>query len=101
MGAADQAGRAGARRSIDDVDEHATAVAHRGGLHDGAQRVGRAPAAADDLAVVVVGHRQLEDDGAVVLLEVLDLDLVRLVDERAGERLQQRRAAGASAAIGG
>ena len=64
-------------------------VAHGGGLHDGAQRVGGAPAAADDLAVVVVGDRQLEDDRAVVLLELLDLHRVGLVDERADELLEQ------------
>ena len=47
------------------------------------------PAAADDLAVVVVVDGQLEHERAVVLLELLDLDLVGLVDERPDEVLEQ------------
>ena len=43
------------RGSIHDVDEHALAVAHGGGLDDGAQRGDGAPAAADHLAGVVIG----------------------------------------------
>ena len=70
---------------------------HRGGLHDRAQRVRGASAAADDLAVVVVGDRQLEHDRAVVLLELLDRHLVGLVDER---RARGTRAAPSSALAG-
>ena len=59
-----------------------------------------ATAAADDLAVVVLGHRELEDDRAVVLLELLDLHRVGLVDQRRGQVLEQlphgRRASAAA-----
>src|SRR5512141_1859060 len=60
--------------SIDDVDEHAAVLLDRRGLHDRPQGVGGAPASPDDLAVVVLGDRELEDDGAVVLLELLNRD---------------------------
>ena len=46
-------------------------------------------AAADDLAVVVLGYRELEDDGAVVLLELLDRDLIGLVDQLASQRFEK------------
>src|SRR6185312_1006813 len=75
--------------SVDDVDEHAAVLLHRRRLHDQPQRVGGATAAADHLAVVVVGDRQLEHERAVVLLELLDGHLVRLVDELAGEVFEQ------------
>jgi len=41
--------------SVDDVDEHAAVLLDRRGLHDRPQGVGGAPAAPDDLAVVVLG----------------------------------------------
>ena len=63
-------------------------------LIDRAQRLGGASAAADDLAVVIVVDRQLEHERAVVLLELLDLDALGLVDERAGEVLEQSRTRG-------
>src|SRR4051812_11209893 len=75
--------------SVNDVDEHAALLAHGRGLDHGAQRVGCAATAADDLAVVVLGHGELEDDGAVFLLELIDLDLVGLVDEPPGQLFQQ------------
>jgi hypothetical protein len=53
------------------------------------QRVGGAPAAADDAPVVVLGDRQLEHDRAVVLLELLDGHAVGRLDELAGEELEQ------------
>ena len=74
---------------------------HGGGLHDGAQRVRGASAAADDRAVVVLGDRQLEDDGAVVLRRTPRPSPLGLGDERADEASSSDRAAGASAAIGG
>src|SRR5439155_16605436 len=48
--------------SVNDVDEHAALLAHRRRLDDGPQRVGRPAAAADDLAVVVLGDGELEHD---------------------------------------
>src|SRR4051794_23923321 len=80
---------AAGHRLVDDVDEDAALLAHRGGLDDGAQRVGGAPAAPDDLPVVVVGDGQLEDDRAVVLLELLDGHLVGMRDEHPGELLEE------------
>ena len=87
--------RAGARRarraasSVDDLDEDALSFLDAIGLHDGAQRLGRAALAADHLAAVVLGDAQLEDDRVVVLLELVNLDLVRLVDQGPGEELEQ------------
>src|SRR4051794_34756845 len=78
-----------APESVNDVDEHAALLAHRCRLDHGPQGVGGAAAAADDLAVVVLGDCELEHDRAVVLLELLDLDPVRLVDQRPGQLLQQ------------
>src|SRR3954447_11917949 len=63
---------AGPATSVDDVDEHAAVLLDRRRLDDRAQSVGGPPAAADDLAVVVLRHGELEDDRAVVLLELLD-----------------------------
>ena len=65
------------------------AVAHGGGLHDRAQRCDRTPTAADHLPCLVIGDVDLEHDGAVLLVEALDRDLLRLVDERPGEVLEQ------------
>src|SRR5204862_5877785 len=70
-------------------DQDAAPLLDGRGLHDGAQGVGGTAALADDLAVVVVRDGELEDDSPVVLVELLDLDLVRLVDELTGEVLQQ------------
>src|SRR3954451_16729882 len=76
-------------RSLDNVDEDTLVLAHRRRLDHRAQRVGGPAAAADDLAVVVLGDRDLEHDGAVVLLELLDRDLPGLVDEALGQLLEQ------------
>src|SRR3954468_9809361 len=77
------------KRSLNDVDEHAAVVLHRGGLDDGSQRLRGAAAPADDAAVVVVVDRQLVHERAVVLLELLDLDRVGLLHERPDEVLEQ------------
>src|SRR4051794_16693863 len=77
------------KRLLNDVDEHAAVVLHRGGLDEGAQRLRGAAAPADDAAVVVVIDRQLEHERAVVLLELLDLDLRGLLHERPDEVLEQ------------
>ena len=55
----------------------------------GAEGLRGASPAPDDLAVVVIGDRQLEHERAVVLLELLDLDLVGLVDQRLREIVEQ------------
>src|SRR5690606_7778519 len=62
--------------SVDDVDQDLALPLDRRRLEHGAKGVGGAPALADHAAVVVLGHGQLEDDRAVVLLELLDLDRV-------------------------
>src|SRR3954471_18833607 len=80
---------AGPATSVDDVDEHAAVLLDRRRLDDRAQSVRGPPAAADDLAVVVLPHGKLEDDRAVVLLELLDGHGVGLVDERPREVLEQ------------
>src|SRR5205823_5178505 len=74
---------------LDDVDEDTLVLAHRRRLDHRAQRVGRPPAPPDDLAVVVLGHRQLEDDGPVVLGELLDRDVLGSVHEAPGQLLEQ------------
>src|SRR5947209_15920320 len=74
---------------VDDVDEHAVTVLDGSALDDRPQGSGGAPAAADDVAVVVLRNRELEDDGAVVFGHLRHLDLVRLVDEAPGEVLEQ------------
>src|SRR5215204_1692037 len=77
------------RGSIDDVDEHPVAIPDRGGLDYRPERGDGTPAAADHLAGVVIGHVQLQHDRAVVLLERLHAHLVRTVDERPGEILEE------------
>ena len=76
------------RRSVEDVDDDPAVVASSGGAGDGADRVGDAAAAADDATEVVLGDGDLEDEVAV-LFELLDLDLVRLLDESANEELDE------------
>src|SRR3954466_135217 len=75
--------------SLDDVDEDAPVVLDRGGLDDRPEGLGGAPAASDDLSVVILVHGELEDQGAVVLLELLDLDGLGVVDEEPREVLEQ------------
>ncbi len=50
-------------------------------LQHRAQRLRGAPAAADDLAVVVGRHCELQHDRAVILVELLDRDLLGPIDE--------------------
>jgi hypothetical protein len=74
---------------IDDLDEDALSVLHAGGLHDTAQRLGRATLSPDHLPEVLFGDAQLENDGFLVILVLADLDLIGLVDQRLGEELEQ------------
>src|SRR5918994_1710688 len=85
---------------LDDVDEHAAVVLDRRRLDHGPQRLGGAPATADDLAVVVVADGQLEHERAVVLLELLDPDAVRLVHQRARQVLEELLHPGAAPSAG-
>src|SRR4051794_31752811 len=81
---------------VDDVDEDAALLLDGGGLDDRPQGVRGAPALADHAAVVVFADRQLQDDGAVLLVELLDGDGVGLLDEllgQVGEQLLHRTAA--------
>ena len=64
-------------------------VVRRAGTDDRPQRVHRPPAPADDLADVVLGDPQLVDRGAVVLLEGLDGHGIGIVDQAAGEELDE------------
>src|SRR4051794_1801341 len=82
-------GSATPRALVDDVDEDAALLLHRGGLDDRPQGVGRAAALADDPAVVVLADGQLEDDRAVLLVELLHRDLVGVVDELPGQVVEQ------------
>ena len=75
--------------SLDDVDEDAPVVLDRGGLDDRPEGLGGASAASDDLSVVILVHRQLEDERAVVLLVLLDLHLVGVIDQQPREVLEQ------------
>jgi len=81
---------------VDDVDEDALVLAHGGRLDERAQRVGGPAAAADHAAVVVIVDGELENHGAVRLLELLDLDRLGLRDEHANQIEEERfqRAAG-------
>src|SRR5689334_13806071 len=65
---------------FEDLDERALARPRRHGLHDRAQRAGGLAAAADHLAEVRLGDLELVDVG-LALLDELDADLVRPVDE--------------------
>src|SRR3954471_16794949 len=75
--------------SLDDVDEDAPVVLDRGGLDDRAEGLRGASPASDDLSVVILVDRELEDQRAVVLLELLDLDGLGGVDEEPREVLEQ------------
>jgi hypothetical protein len=76
-------------RSVDDLDQDPLALFRAIGPHDGAQSVRRAAVAPDHLPAVVLGNEQLEDDGVLVLLELVNLDLGRLVDEGPCQELEQ------------
>src|SRR3954465_5589741 len=87
--------RPASTNSLDDVDEDAPVVLDRGGLDDRPEGLRGASPASDDLAVVVIRDRQLEHERAVVLLELLDLDLVgrihqllREIDEQLAHELR-------------
>src|SRR6187402_3730191 len=73
---------AGARaaRLFEDLDERALARAGGHRLHHRAQRAGGLAAAADDLAEIGLGDLELVHVRGA-LLDELDADLVRLVDE--------------------
>src|SRR3954452_18385398 len=74
---------------VDDVDEDAALFLDRRRLDHGAQGVGGPPALADHAAVVLLADGELQDDGAVVLVELLHGHLVGMVDELAGQVLEQ------------
>src|SRR3954451_20597120 len=86
--------------SLDDVDEDAPVVLDRGGLDDRAEGLGGAPASSDDLSVVIIVHREFQDQRPVVLLELLDLHLLGVIDEKPREILEQL-AQGNALAVGG
>ena len=71
-----------------DGDDYGQVIG-RGGRTAQALRAVVKAAAADDLAVVVVADGQLEHQRAVVLLELLHADAVRLVHQGAGQVLEQ------------
>src|SRR3954470_2550947 len=75
--------------SVDDVDEDAALLLDRCGLDDRAQGVRGAPHLADHPAVDLVADRQLEDDRAVLLVELLDGDGVRIIDELPRQVVEQ------------
>src|SRR4051794_18904981 len=75
--------------SIDDVDEDALVLPGSGRLDDGPEGGGGPAAASDDLSVVILVHRELEHERAVVLLELLDLDLLGPVDDRLRQVLEE------------
>ena len=75
--------------SVDDLDEDALSFLGAIGLHDGAQRIRRAALPSDHLAAVILGDGQLEDDRLLVLLELVNLDLGRFVDQSPCEELEQ------------
>ena len=75
--------------SLDDVDEDAAVVLDRGGLDDCAEGLGGSPASPDDLSVVIIVDRELQNERTVVLLELLDLHPLGMVDEELREVLEQ------------
>jgi hypothetical protein len=75
--------------SVDDLDEDSLSFLGAIGLHDCAQRIRSAALAPDHLAAIVLGNTQLEDDRVLVLLELVNLDLVRVVDQSPCEELEQ------------
>jgi hypothetical protein len=70
------------------VDDHAILLAGRRSLHHGAERVGDASAASDHSAEVVLGHLELEDHLAVDLLDLVHLDPIGVLDQRAGQEVE-------------
>src|SRR4051794_7464742 len=68
-----------ASASVDDVDRGLHAFAGGGGPHDRADRLGHAPALADDLAHVVGGDVEAQVDAAAGLVD-LDHDRLGIVD---------------------
>src|ERR1700753_561007 len=74
--------------SIEDVDDDAAVDPHRGRLGDRPDRVGDTTAFADHPAEIPVGDADLVDE-VTVLLELLDLDSVRVLDERLDEEFEQ------------
>ena len=75
--------------SVDDLDEDALSLFGATGLHDGAQGLCCASVAADHLAAVLLGDDQLVNDRLVLFLELVDANLVRMVDQRFREELEE------------
>src|SRR4030095_16429930 len=79
----------GTRRSIDDLDAGVMDPrAHPGGLHHNPSRASRAAAATDDLTHVVLRDAEGEQHAAFVV-DLLDLDGVRVVDQLAREEAEE------------
>src|SRR5262249_50381910 len=68
------------KRLFEDLDQRALARTRRDGLHDRAQRARGLATAADDLAEIRLSDLELVDV-CRTLLDELDVNLVRLVDE--------------------
>src|SRR4051794_20394030 len=64
--------------AVDDVDQNALLVLDRSRPDDRGDGIDCAAALADDHPDLVIGHADLEDDRAIVLLEGLDADLIGL-----------------------
>src|SRR5206468_3056344 len=73
---------------LNELDQHAPVGAGGCGLGDRADRVGDAPSLPDQPPEIIGSDRHLEHEVAV-LLDLLDLDGVRVLDQRAGEELDQ------------
>src|SRR5688500_9206986 len=72
----------------DDLELDRAALAGRGHLEQGPERLGDAAVAPDHLAHVVLGDVQL-DDGALFVLDLGHLDGVGIVDERLRDVLDE------------
>src|SRR5579862_482638 len=81
-------GPAACEPGSEDLERDRATFAGGRDLQQGAQRLGDAAVPTDDLAHVVLGDMQL-DDGPVLLLDLGDLHRVGVVDERAGDVLDQ------------
>jgi hypothetical protein len=75
--------------SIDYLHQHPLPVLGATRFHDRAQRLCGPALTADHFPPLLLGDAQLQEDGLFVFFVLADLDLVRLVDQRAGEELEQ------------
>lgn len=73
--------------SVKDVDDHTPVKPNGGGLGNGADRVGHTTAFADHAPQITLGNADLIDQ-IPVLFQLLDLDSVRVLDQRPDEELQ-------------